>query len=733
MAELVTLSIDGKTVQAPKGATIWQAARDANIFVPIYCYHPKMPPLGACRICLVEVEKTPKPQTACTTAIAEGMVVRTVSDYAEKARAGVMEFLLINHPLDCPICDQGGECDLQNFAVQYGRSQGRFQEEKRHLNKAVALGPNVALDRERCIMCQRCVRFGSEIVQDEGLIIEERGAASVISTFADLPYDSQFSGNTVEMCPVGALTARTYRFKARPWELRETASVCPHCSMGCNITVDTRLGTEVVRFSSRDNLEVDDSFLCDRGRYGYGFIQHSDRLKTPLMRKGSQLVPVSWQEAFDFVATRLKQIKAQSGPDAIGGIASTSATNEELYVFQKFMREVIGTNNLDHKHGNFGPADGPEIGWLHTATIAGLEQANLIVLTLADPSARQPILELRIKKALRKGAKLLIIGPAREGDKPNPLDRFAAQIVRVTPSQAVEVLNSLVSALVFEGSAKGLQRPQLKEYFADLNRQNQPVSQIGTLTAEQTTSLVQLLVGAERISFLYDDDATLVPGNENLLAALVNLALATDQLGRAGTGIGMLVGANNGVGARDMGVLPNNGPGYQPIKGKAGLAYEQMLSAGSLKALVILGEAGVELTPERTAALRQLDLLVVSDMFLTPVGQLAHVVLPAASFAEKEGTFTNWEGRVQKINGAIPLTQGCAPDAAILLELATRLGKPLELRGPGDIFAQITQQSPLHANLDYTKIGSKGAFRHLLPTDTELPLPNWIKQAGGAA
>src|SRR5690349_3092615 len=264
MADLVTLTIDGQTVQAPKGATIWQAAKDAGIFVPIYCYHPKMPLLGACRICLVEVEKMPKPAAACTTTIAEGMVVRTVSDPAEKARAGVMEFLLINHPLDCPICDKGGECDLQNYALEYGRGSGRFQEPKRHLGKAIELGSTIALDRERCIMCQRCVRFSSEIAQEEGLIILERGAAAEIGTFPGKPYESQFSGNTTEICPVGALTSRTYRFKARPWELRHTASVCPHCSVGCNIEIDNRLGREVVRFMSRENDAIDDSWLCDR-------------------------------------------------------------------------------------------------------------------------------------------------------------------------------------------------------------------------------------------------------------------------------------------------------------------------------------------------------------------------------------------------------------------------------------------------------------------------------------
>jgi NADH-quinone oxidoreductase chain G len=716
MAELVTLSIDGKTIQAPKGATIWQAARDAGIFVPIYCYHPKMPPLGACRICMVEVEKTPKPQAACTTAVGEGMVVRTVGDYAEKARAGVMEFLLINHPLDCPICDKGGECDLQNYAVEYGRSQGRFQEEKRHLSKAVPLGPTIALDRERCIMCQRCVRFSNEIAQDEGLLIDQRGTSAIINTFPGREYDNQFSGNTVEICPVGALTARTYRFKARPWELRHTPSVCSHCSMGCNIEIDTRLGSEVVRFMSRDNAGVDDSWLCDRGRYGYGFIQNENRLKTPLLRKNGKLEPASWADAFDFIVTKLKQIKSTAGSAALGGIASTHSTNEELFLFQLFMRQVLGTNNIDHHHGNFSNAEWDAISWLHTATIAGLEQTNLIVLTLADPSARQPVLELRIKKALRKGAKLVIIGPETPADsKPNPLERFATQVVKVQPEHVAEVLNNLLAALVADGTAKGLQDAAIKDYLSQVSSEHKPVASLGS---EQLAKVVQLLASSARISFLYDELATLVPGDENLLDALVKLAVATDQLSQPENGIGMLVSDNNSVGARDMGVLPDYLPGYQPIKDQSsaqpGLNYAAMLNPGGVKGLLVLGEDAIKITPENKAALQALEFLVVSELALSEVGQLAHVVLPAASFAEKDGTFTNWEGRVQKINAAIPPMQGCAPEAAILLELATRLGQPFALRGPGDIFAEVVKVAPLYAGLSYTRIGAQGAFRNYI-------------------
>jgi NADH-quinone oxidoreductase subunit G len=499
--------------------------------------------------------------------------------------------------------------------------------------------------------------------------------------------------------------------------------------MGCNIEVDTRLGSEVVRFMSRDNAGVDDSWLCDRGRYGYGFIQAENRLKTPLLRKGSKLEPASWADAFDFIVTKLKHIKSTAGAAALGGIASTHSTNEELYLFQLFMRQVLGTNNIDHQHGNFSKTEWGAISWLHTATIAGLEQANLIVLTLADPSARQPVLELRIKKALRKGAKLVIIGPEVPADsKPNPLERFATQVVKVQSEHVAEVLNNLLAALVADGTTKGLQDAAVKDYLSQVSLEHKPVA---SLSSEQMAKVVQLLASSERISFLYDETATLLPGSENLLDALVKLAVATDQLSQPENGIGMLVSDNNSVGARDMGVLPDYLPGYQPASVQSGLNYAAMLSAGGVKGLLVLGEDAIKVTPENKAALQALELLVVSELALSEAGQLAHVVLPAASFAEKDGTFTNWEGRVQKINAAIPPMQGCAPEAAILLELATRLGQPFALRGPGDIFAEVVKATPLYAGLSYTRIGAQGAFRNYVqPTSGESTNSalDWLKK-----
>lgn len=722
--ELVNLTINGQAVQAPKGSTIWQAARGAGIFIPIYCYHPKMPPLGACRICLVEVEKTPKPQAACCTAITEGMVVKVESEIAEKARAGVMEFLLINHPLDCPICDKGGECDLQNYAVEYGRATGRFQEEKRHLGKAIELGPTIVLDRERCIMCMRCVRFGNEIVQDEGLIILERGNESEIGTFPGKPYVSQFSGNVTEICPVGALTSRTYRFKARPWELRHTPSVCAHCSVGCNLEIDTRLGREVVRFMSRTNDSVDDGWLCDRGRYGYGFIQSEQRLRTPYIRQGARLEPATWEEAFEFIVTRLKEIRQKYGPQTIGGIAGTHSTNEELYLFQKLLRGLLGTGNIDHKHGSFGSVPPAALPALHTATIAGLEKANVIVLAGADPSTHQPVIELRIKKAVKNGAKLVIIGP-----KLAALDRFAKGRLPVKLGQVSAAINALSAQLVKNGTTKSLQDEDLKGYLSDLYSNYSA----GPEFSEAIGQIAGLLEGAERISFLYDENSTEVEGNTNLLNDLARLALATGQLGIAGSGIGRLTEDNNSWGALDMGNLPGVGPGY--TEAAPGLSYAEMLGAKGatpLKALLVMGAnplTQLERLGGKSEAITGLELLVVQELFMSETAERAHVVLPAASFAEKEGTFTNTEGRIQHITPAISPLHSVAPDAAILLELAQRLGAEVVTRQPASLFDEIAQVSPLHAGLSYAALGSEGALRPLqqqAPAEKAV-IPDWLR------
>ncbi len=430
---LVHLTIDDIPVAVPPGTLVWAAAKQIGIEIPIYCYHPKMPPLGACRMCFVEIEKMPKPpQTACTTPVAEGMIVHTKTDRVTKARKGTLEFLLINHPLDCPICDKGGECDLQDFTQRYGPGGTRFDLYKRHYQKPIPVSDDVMLDRERCILCQRCTRFSSEISMDNGLVMISRGYKMEVGTAPDSAFDSVFSGNTVEICPVGALTAASYRFKARPWELKHTPSVCNNCSVGCNARIDVRVD-KIMRLMSRNNDEIDDGWLCNRGRWDFEFVNSPQRLRSPMVRRGGQLVKVRWDEAFYTIGLKLRDILAKHGPKSVGGIGSTRTTNEDAYLFQKLLREVIQTPNIDHHHGYFpGPRDTlTGKPWMMTNSIAEIEQASHIVLIASDPYQRQPILNLRIKKAMKGGAKIFIVN-----ENATELDRFAAQKITLPQNGA---------------------------------------------------------------------------------------------------------------------------------------------------------------------------------------------------------------------------------------------------------------------------------------------------------
>ena len=311
--ELVHLTIDDMPVAVPPGTLVWAAAKQAGIEIPIYCYHPKMPPLGACRMCFVEIEKMPKPpQTACTTPVSEGMIVHTKTEKVQKARRGTLEFLLINHPLDCPICDKGGECDLQDFTLRYGPGGTRFDQFKRHYTKPVPISEEISIDRERCILCQRCTRFSSEISMDNGLVMVSRGYKMEVGTAPDRAFDSAFSGNTVEICPVGALTASSYRFKARPWELKRVPGVCNNCSVGCNARIDVRVD-KIMRLMSRENDEIDDGWLCNRGRWDFEYVNSPQRLRTPLIRRSGQLEPATWEQAFFHIARRLNETLQMHG------------------------------------------------------------------------------------------------------------------------------------------------------------------------------------------------------------------------------------------------------------------------------------------------------------------------------------------------------------------------------------------------------------------------------------
>jgi NADH-quinone oxidoreductase subunit G len=719
--DLVNLTIDGRPVSAPKGAVIWAAAQRLGIEVPIYCYHPRMDPLGACRMCFVEVEGMPKLATACTTTVSEGMVVRTDTPKVRKGRQGTLEFLLINHPLDCPICDKGGECDLQDFTLRHGPGDSRFDVRKRHFPKPIPVSENILLDRERCIACQRCVRFCQEVAMEDGLVMKERGFKTEVGVEDDAPFDSIFSGNVVEMCPVGALTAKNYRFVTRPWELRRTATICGNCSVGCNVRLDVRVN-KALRQYSRPNDAVDDGWLCDRGRWELDALNSPERLTTPLLRKDGQLVPVSWDEALGVVASTLRQVIATHGAQALGGIGSTHTTNEESYLFQKLLRS-LGTNNIDHYHGLFPETTSGGAPWVWTDSLAGLEEASHIVLLGTDPYHRQPIVDLRIRKAIRKGVRVYVVTP-----EPNRLDRLAAGVIRYTAGQTGAVTRALLGVTLSEGLTRGQYAESRAEELSAWQAANGSVES-GAIAAgveiDALRALARELAGAQGAVILYDEMATREPTGATLAADALLLALATDNLGRPGAGVGPLLEDNNSLGARDMGLLPGLLPGYQhvaddaarravddiwggQISAEPGQDYDAMLSGG-VRALFVLGaDPARHASDEQLAQLDSLDALVVQDLFLTETARRATLVLPGLSYGEKDGTFTNTERRIQVVRKGMTELPGARADWEILTTLARMMGLGWAYLSPADILREIGRVAPIYAGVTRRALGEAG-------------------------
>ena len=405
--QVVNLTIDGVAITVPKGTTVYHAAKQLNIDIPVFCYQDRMPPFGACRMCLVEVEKMPKPQTSCTLEATEGMVVKTMSTMAVKAREEILEFLLINHPLDCPICDRGGECPLQEHAYNHGPGLSRFFEEKRRFKKPLPLGPVLMLDRERCIICARCTRFGDIVAGDHALEFIDRGFRTEVRTPGDKPLESKFIGNTIMICPVGALTSDVYRFRARPWDNDHTNSTCTLCPVGCSMIFDSRDG-EVMRTRSQENKDVNDIWLCDKGWFGYEFSSSPERLDKPLIRRYGKLEIASWDEATSLIAEKIKEAKPNGKIGAWGG---NPLTVEENYLFQKLIREGAGANNIDHRVGSSilnvkeeGLPPGMEI------SIGDCEELSYAILLGWDITEEFPVIWLRLNQAINRGASITFIG-----------------------------------------------------------------------------------------------------------------------------------------------------------------------------------------------------------------------------------------------------------------------------------------------------------------------------------
>src|SRR3954469_12385992 len=448
--KFVTFEIDGQEVSAPEGSMLVDGAKYGDVEIPVFCYEPKLgAPVGACRMCLVEIEGIPKLQTACSTAVKDGMVVVTSSDRVKQAQNAIVEFLLVNHPLDCPVCDKGGECPLQDITFGWGSGRSRFIEPKRHFRQPLEPSPLVATDRERCILCYRCVRFSQEIAEDFQLVFLERADHTYVGTHDGRPYVAPFSGNIVELCPVGALTSTAYRFRARPWDIENAGSVCTLCPSQCNVSFTVRDDLKVLRVTARDNEEVDDGWLCDKGRFGYQIVNAPERITQPLVRDGGELRPASWERAISEPHKGLD--KAAEGTAALVG---GEATNEEGYLVQFLVREVLGSAHIDSRSG--GPLDPEQARVLArpdlSARVSDVDYATNVLIVDTELVDEAPILDLRVRKGARRSDLGVVVATSR----PSTLDPNAAASLRFAPGTAEAALGALAAALTNEGEVADL-------------------------------------------------------------------------------------------------------------------------------------------------------------------------------------------------------------------------------------------------------------------------------------
>ncbi len=672
----VTLVVDGREVTAPEGTMLHDAAKMGDVEIPVFCYEPKLgEPVGACRMCLVEIEGMPKLQTSCSTPVRDGMVVYTQTDRVKEAQNAVVEFLLINHPLDCPVCDKGGECPLQDIAMGWGPGKSRFTDPKRHFQKPLELSPLVAIDRERCILCYRCVRFSQEVAEDEQLQLLERGDKTFVGTFDERPYIAPFHGNITELCPVGALTSYTYRFRARPWDIEDAGSICTLCPSQCNVKFTVR-DERVLRVLARDNAEVDDGWLCDKGRFGFQAFNSGERITRPMVRAGDgSLSTISWDDAVRRTADAIRN-SGERAAALVGG----GTSNEEGFLVQRILR-AAGSSNVDSSPN---PVDPALLGELyrpdHGARMADLDHADAILVVGTDPLHEMPILDLRIRKAVRRSnAKLMVAS-----EHPTALDGGAHESVRYAPGDAASFLSDLAGALDADGyTADGPFREEAEAVAAILR-----------------DAPDQAIVWGER---LWRDPAA--------VDALHACAHALDMHKRIGPGLLEVPEESNTRGLREAGCLPSAKPGLVRIDGgRDSVQIKEGLAANELGAMLLVNSDPVRTYPDSDGWRKALSSTFVVSIasFEDESTRQANLVIPAETWAEKEGTVTHTEGRLQRLRRNVPLPEGMIAGWRFLDAVAAELGAGVDAEAPSDVFAALTGEVPFYEGLTYEEIGGTG-------------------------
>lgn len=686
----VPITVNGEVFYAAPGRNLIDACEDAGVYVPRFCYHPRMTPVGMCRMCLIEVDtgRGPALTPSCMLTVSDGMVVETETEAVKKAQDGVLELLLINHPLDCPVCDKGGECPLQDQTMSYGPGESRFVEEKRHFEKPIPISDTVYLDRERCILCDRCTRFAAEVAGDPLIHFMGRGNQTEVNTFPDDPFSSYFSGNTVQICPVGALTAKPYRFKARPWDLSEVASTYPN-AMGDRITIQSSRN-EVLRYLGVDSDAVNWGWLTDRDRFSFEATMSEQRLTAPLMRGdglgnvddgGDELVATTWAVALQRLVTALEDADNNAGPESVAVLGGAQLTNEGQYAWARFAKGVIGTDSIDAQMGDGLPAD--IVASMPRTTISqACAKGGTIVLLSGDPKEELGSLYLRLRHAVvHDGATLIELTPNETG-----LTKHAAHSVRVRPGEVASVAAALVT---------------------------------GT-GGDELAAASAAITGADSVSVICG--RTSLADNASLTVDAINTFASLDTVRFLPA-----LRRSNVHGAIDLGLTPGMLPGrtsldaaraaftaaWGSVPAKAGRDTAGILAdaaGGKIAVLFLLGADPLADFPDPELAKAALDgagLVISIDPFVNESAAYgADIVMPAAAFGEVDGSHTNLEGRITPLRQKVTPPGTARPDWMIAAELAMRLGKDMGFASVADITNEIAAVSPMHANADAAAIGA---------------------------
>jgi|LDZT01.1.fsa_nt_gi formate dehydrogenase alpha subunit len=735
----IKVTINGKEVSAYEGQTILEVATENGIHIPTLCAMPELGfTPGSCRVCVVEVEGLPNLAASCVYPVRDGLVIHTHSERVIKARKAVLELLISNHPLDCMTCEEAGSCALQDLAYELGVKESRFQREERKIPLDES-NPFITRDLNKCILCGRCVEICNEIQQSHAIDFGYRSAKTKIIAGTDdgLRYSQCVScGQCVAVCPVGALIDKSAQGQGRFWEFQKVHTTCNYCGCGCGFDLNVKDG-KVVKVTSNPDSVVNGINLCVKGRFGNDYIHRDDRLKTPLIRKNGKLEPASWEEALDLISTNFSKIKSEHGSDSLAVLSSAKCTNEENFLLMKFARAVLGTNNVDHC-----------ARLCHSATVAGLAQAfgsgamtnsikelanaSAIYLTGSNTTENHPIIALEIKKAVTKNGAKLIVADPREIE----LAKYATLWLRQKPGTDVALFNGLMNVIINEGledkdfiNERTEDYEKLKEVV--LKYTPEIVEKITGVPAEDIRKAARIYAQSPTTSLIYSMGITQhTTGTDNVLST-ANIAMLTGNIGKESTGVNPLRGQSNVQGACDLGALPNVYSGYQKVtdpqikekfskawgadlSDQVGLTVVEILNAaheGKVKGIFVMAENPAMSDPDLNHAresLQKTEFLVVSDMFMTETAELADVVLPGVSFAEKDGTITNTERRVQRLHKAIEPIGEAKPEWEMICELAKKLDYEMSYNHPSEIMEEIAELTPIYGGMFYPRLEEKG-------------------------